>query len=253
LVHVLPGSDPVFSLAWSPDDSVLATGAIHFPAPSATGPAQLPGVVRLWRADGTLLHAVGTQFTGGKFLNLAWSPDGSRLAAGAGDYATWRADATPVANLLGGGPPAWAMAWAPDDRTLAIGNESGVLVLVTATGDTVGTAGFPDDVNALSFTADGRGLLVGLPDRVQFVNVADPSHVLWSAFTAGDGHVAWSPDGLRLAIAITNGLAVLRPDGSASAVLTGCPGDPVAFAWTGAVLAAATDQGQLCVWRAPPA
>jgi len=253
LLRVLPGTDPVFSLAWSPDDTVLATGAIHFPAPSATGPEQLPGVVRLWRADGTLLHTVGTELTGGKFLNLAWSPDGSRLAAGAIDYATWRADGTPVASLLGGGPPAWAMAWAPDDTMLAIGNESSVLVLVTATGDTVGTAGFPGDVNALSFTADGRGLLVGLPDRVQFVNVADPSHVLWSAFTAGDGRVAWSPGGRRLAIAITNGLAVLRPDGSAVAALLGCSGDPVAFAWTGPRLAAATDQGQLCVWRAPPA
>ncbi len=77
LLRVLPGTDSVFSLAWSPDGTILATGA--------TGLAQLPGVIRLWRPDGTLLHTLATHNTGGKFRNLAWSPDGTVLAAGADD------------------------------------------------------------------------------------------------------------------------------------------------------------------------
>ena len=51
--------------------------------------------------------------------------------------------------------------------------------------------------------------------------------------------------------AVTDGLAILSADGRAVAALTGCPGDPVAFAWTGARLAAATNQGRLCAWQAP--
>src|SRR5450759_1421147 len=110
LVRTLAGSDPVFSLAWSPDGAILAVGAIHFPGPGASGLVPLPGVVRLWHPDGTLLRSLGTQLTGGKFLNLAWSPDGSLLAAGAGDYYTWRADGQQVGVPRLGGTPAWAMA-----------------------------------------------------------------------------------------------------------------------------------------------
>ena len=76
LVRILHGTDPVFSLAWSPDGDVLATGAIHFPAPTTTGAAALPGVVRLWSRDGSFNRTLGTQFTGGKFLNIRRSPDG---------------------------------------------------------------------------------------------------------------------------------------------------------------------------------
>ncbi|MGZ6259047.1 MAG: hypothetical protein ACXWQ6_11300, partial [Candidatus Limnocylindrales bacterium] len=93
---------------------------------------------------------------------------------------------------------------------------------------------------------------VGLNDRLQFVHPDDPEKAVWSAFTAdGAGRVAWAPDGQRLAIAVTDGLDILRLDGSATATLTGCPGAPVAFGWTGSAIAAMTDQGRLCVWRAP--
>lgn len=208
----------------------------------------------LWRPDGTRLLTVSAGGTGGKFLNLAWSPDGALLAAGAVDYADWHADGSLVAVLPAGDSVAWAMAWAPDSVSLAVGDESGNLVLDGRAGDIIGSAHFPGGVNALSYAPDERGLAVGLDKQMQFVHPDDPTHVAWSAFTAdGAGRVAWSPDGQRLAIAITGGLAVLRLDGTASAVLTGCPGDPVAFAWSRAALAAATDMGRVCAWKDPAA
>lgn len=246
-VRSLPGTHPVFSLAWSPDGSVLAVGAI-----AMTG--QLPGVITLWRRDGAKMRTLGTTSTGGKFLSLAWSRDGMLLGAGAGDYIAWRADGSQSAILRQGGTPAWAFAWSPDGRTFALGNESGMLTIVSAAGAPLGLAQFPTDVNAVSYVPDGSGVIVGLIGKVQLVHPLDPqnpAHAIWSAATADDGHVAWSPDGTRLAIAVTDGLAILSADGSALAALTGCPGDPVAFAWTGTRLAAATSQGRLCAWQAP--
>jgi WD40 repeat protein len=247
LVRSLPGASPVFSLAWSPDGSVLAAGAIAF-----TG--QLPGVITVWQRDGTKIRTLGTSFTGGKFLNLAWSPDGRLLTAGASDYIDWGADGSQMAILRQGGTPAWAMAWSADGTTLALGDENGTLAIVDTRGTTVGSAQFQSDVNALSYVPDDSGLIVGLNGRIQFVHPLDPqnpAHAIWSADTADDGHVAWSPDGRRLAIAVTDGLAILAADGSAVAALMGCPGDPVAFAWTGTNLAAATSNGNLCAWEAP--
>jgi WD40 repeat protein len=247
LVRSLPGTDPVFGLAWSPDGSILAAGAISFAG-------QLQGVITLWHSTGTLMRSLGTSFTGGKFLNLAWSPDSLLLAAGASDYVDWHLDGSQVAILRQGGTPAWAMAWSADSTTVAIGDENGSLAIVDTTGSIVGAAQFPSDVNALSSVPDGSGLIVGLNGKVELTHPLDPqnpAHAIWSADTADDGHVAWSPDGHRLAIAVTDGLAILSEDGSAVAALTGCPGDPVAFAWTGTNLAAATASGSLCAWQAP--
>jgi hypothetical protein len=58
----------------------------------------------------------------------------------------------------------------------------------------------------------------------EFVRPDHPTQVVWTALTANDGQVAWSPDGQRLALANTGGLAILAADGTAVAALTGCPG-----------------------------
>jgi WD40 repeat protein len=250
LVRTLGGTDQVFSLAWSPDGSVLAVGAIHFPAPSAGGLAPLPGVIHLWNRDGTLVATLGTQLTGGKFLNLAWSPDGSLLAAGAVDYHVWHADGTEVGVVRAGGTPALAMAWSPDGRTLAIGDENGTLDIVTPNGASLSGTRFTGDVNALSYSPDGALLAVGQDAIVRIVGPANPGSVLWTA-PAPQAKTVWSPDGHSLAIAASDGLSIVRDSGSPLAVLTGCLGTPATFAWTGAVVAAVTDQGWLCAWPAP--
>jgi len=251
LVRTLAGSDPVLSLAWSPGGHLLATGAIHLPGPRASGPVTLPGVVRLWQPDGTLVRTLATQMTGGKFLNLAWSPDGSLLAAGAVDYHAWRSDGQEVGVPRPGGSPAWAMAWSPDGRTLAIGDENGVLEVVGPDGTAVTHASFAGDVNALNYSPDGTWLAVGQANRVSLVRPSDPAHTVWTAAVADQGTLVWSPDGRSVAVATADGLAVFSAGGSLDASLTGCPGTPAAFGWIRLLVAAATDQGRLCAWRAP--
>ncbi|HEX7498378.1 MAG TPA: hypothetical protein VF344_07945 [Candidatus Limnocylindrales bacterium] len=249
LVRALAGADPVLALAWSPDGSVLASGAVHFPAAAAGALVQLPGVVRLWRPDGTRIASMGTELTGGKFLNLAWSPDGTMLAAGAVDYRTWHADGSPVGVLRTGGSPAWAMAWSPDSIAVALGDENGSLQLVSPQGDSIAQTHYVGDVNSVSYSPNGTGIVIGQNTEVQFAHPDDLPGPVWKVPAAAQGRSAWSPDGQRLAIAISDGIALLNADGSALADLGGCPGTPVAFAWAGNSLAATTDQGQLCVWH----
>jgi WD40 repeat protein len=250
LVRTLPGTDPVFSLAWSPDGEVLATGAIHFPAPTATGLVPLPGVIRLWSPGGSLNRTLGTESTGGKFLNLAWSPDGSMLAAGASDYKVWRADGRQVGVPRTGGTPAWAMAWSPDGRALAIGDESGVLQIVAPDGTTRSQSSFEGDVNAVSYAPDGASLAVGHNSMVSVVRASDGRTALWSV-AAVAAYTIWSIGGRELLISAGGGLTLVGVGGAPSSTLTGCPGNVSAFSWDGAVVVAATDTGRLCSWRFP--
>ena len=55
----------VFSVDWSPDGQLLA---------SATLQGTLSNTVQIWSEDGELLHTLSTQYSGGKFLNVGWSP-----------------------------------------------------------------------------------------------------------------------------------------------------------------------------------
>lgn len=213
----------------------------------STGLVLLPGVIRIWRLDGTLAETLGTTSTGGKFLNLAWSRDGSMLAAGAQDYQVWRADGTPVGEPRTGGTPAWAMAWSPDDSTLAIGDENGVLALVSPDGTTRGSGSFEGDVDAVAYSPDGTSLAVGHSTRVSVVGAADPGTVLWSSDSAA-AEAIWSPDGRALMVALVGGLALVGPNGAMSTALGSCPGNVSAFTWDGPVVIAATDTGWLCGW-----
>jgi hypothetical protein len=143
------------------------------------------------------------------------------------------------------------MAWSPDGRSIAIGDESGGLDVVTPEGTSLSHASFAGDVNALRFSPDGLWLAVGQNRLVSFVRPADPATNIWSAAVTDQGGAVWSPDGRSVIVATTDGLVLFDAKGSPVAVFTGCPGTPTAFGWTGSVIAATTDQSQVCAWLAP--
>lgn len=98
----------VYSLAWSPDGSTLATGGykeVRLLDAQGKRTATLPG-----HAD-----AVRT---------IAWSPDGKLLAAAGGlpgrkgEVKLWRG-AQPVATLTGHADAVYAVAFSPDSTRLA--------------------------------------------------------------------------------------------------------------------------------------
>ncbi|HEX5502875.1 MAG TPA: hypothetical protein VFW96_09640 [Thermomicrobiales bacterium] len=264
--QALPGA--VFSLAWSPDGTTLAVGAILSNLPRSSPSQPIPGAVYLYRPDGSLVATLAANIagspylgTGGKFLNLAWTRDGSLLAAGAVDYAVWRPDGTLVGTIARGGPPAWGMAWSPDGTLLAIGDENGDVDLYTPAGK--GVASWSRNgaaYSSLAFSPDGETLAVGTSYSLRLLNVADPHAAPLILATGTDANVAWSPDG-RLAAATRanpaspndNVVAVWRADGTPLAILAGCPGGTIhALAWApdGKALVAGGETGAACLWSA---
>jgi WD40 repeat protein len=266
VVKVLSASsDPVFALAWSPDGRLLAAGAIHFKPPATPGAlATLPGIVHLWQADGTIVRTLSTQYTGGKFYNLAWSPDGKFLAGGAVDYRIWRPDGMLVGSTPGCPhcTPAWAMAWFPDSQKLALGDESGNVQIYDPTGqlldetrqlraEGVAGNGIIGDINQLAVSPDGKILAVGsLPLRL--APLSDMRGFI--DLSASRVPLAWSPDGGVLATSAQDASVRLwRADGTLLEILDGCAGETRVLAWSpdGKTLAVGSAGQQVCLWRIP--
>jgi WD40 repeat protein len=145
----------VFSVAFSPDGSLLATG-------DADG-------LRLWRvADGTpLLDFRGHQ---GWVWAVAFSADGQWLASGSNDKTIrlWEVSTGKcLKTLQGHNSSVWCVAFSADGQTLASGgDEPTVRLWNTHTGDCREVlAGHTDAVLAVAFSADGTTLVSGSADR----------------------------------------------------------------------------------------
>lgn len=244
--------DPVLNLAWSPDGQTLAVGA--FVAAGSPTARAFSGVVRLWRPDGRLLVTMRTEMTGGKFLHLFWSRDGAMLAGGAIDFSLWRADGTVVATLRQGGTPAPAMDRSPRGDRIAIGDENGVLVVLTGEGRPFNAAR-ESTIRQLAFSPDGRTLAVFSDRGVSLLDMADPAAAPRLIRQFGQmtySNLAWSPDGTRFAAATPEGIArVWDADGTPRAILEGCLGEILRVAWSpdGRALVAGSQKGAVCIWR----
>jgi WD40 repeat protein/serine/threonine protein kinase len=201
----------VVAVVWSPDGQRLASTATAWGNNSPpfvwelkvwdkkTGKEvfsfQAPLVMRNWRNN----HGV------------AWSPDGTRLAAACGnavrvwDTQTWKEEFA----LRGYTEAISGLAWSPDGRRLAAGCGDAVRVWDARTGKeelTLPAHAAPLNVStvflsAVSWSPEGRRLLCGSGDGLARV---------WDAHTGKEElilrclhgsvtQVSWSPDGTRLA------------------------------------------------------
>ncbi|MBK8020635.1 MAG: hypothetical protein IPK19_04180 [Chloroflexi bacterium] len=115
-------SGAIMSLDWSPSGDRLAAGRL---VSTSDNEAQI------WTLDGDLLHRLPTDYSGGKFYYVGWSPDGRFLAAGATDYALWTADGELIFHCerCEFCTPAWGFGWSPDSTLWATGDESGFVMV----------------------------------------------------------------------------------------------------------------------------
>lgn len=260
----LPPGDSVFSLAWSPDGARLAIGSIAF---NRGQPGVLPGVVRIAQPGGQVRATLApTISTGGKFLHLAWSPDGQFLAAGAIEFRLWRPDGTLVATF-GSSTPSPAMAWSPDGKWLAAGNENGLVTIIAPRGQRVADVEVRGPVASLAFSPDGSLLAINTDSAVLLASAtelqAQPRAIYRQGVFEPPGptgappgwsvsNLAWSPDGGQL-VGTTRDhvLRLWRADGAPLAVYEGCPGAIERVVWSpnGQVLIAGSGDKVVCLWR----
>ena len=214
----------IFALDWSPDGSRLASASLK---------ATNQNFIQIWDADGTLLHTLPTDYSGGKFLNVAWSPDGQYLVGGAIDYQEWRADGTRVFTHENCEhcTPAWGLAWSPDSQFWAIGNESGIVWVYNVDGTLISKLQNAGNVDTIAWSPDGKLLAGGNSiwawEGKTFEQVGGISAGrIWK--------LAWSPDSAMLAIAASNSDNIRLSDSSGKrlAILSGHPGNVEQLAWS---------------------
>jgi WD40 repeat protein len=200
-----------------------------------------PGVPDLRGWEWYYLNALGHQDllsipNGTRVLDIAWSPDGDRLAAAGADGAVrvWWADGSPAGTFGGVGRPVRCLAWSPDGMTLATGGADGAVCLWDPAGTFRRALPGPHKgpVRAVSWRPDGArlGSAGEADDRIV---IRDPGgheadHAL-SVQTGIRSHfngVAWSPDWTRVAIWGRRGTCVADLSGDRPEVnIRGAPGD----------------------------
>jgi WD40 repeat protein len=257
---ILLAGAPVNSVAFSPDDSLLAVGSQD---------------LQLWdpasRSLVASLPAPGTTFVNA----VAFAPGGRLVAAGYGNgtFQLWRTTGKVPAPL---GPELTAsssgmiesVSFSPDGKILATGGDDGTVRLwsVPAPGsNAVRLMATEHDsgsyVFSVAFSSDGQTLAAASADGLtRLWSVRDPARAapLGPPLTGPASYaysVAFSPDGKTLAAGVTDGTvwwwnlaAPAHP--SLVATITGPNGHvySVAFSHSGQVVAAGSADGTVRLW-----
>src|SRR5574337_483841 len=143
----------------------------------------------------------------GPVTSLAWSPDGTLLATGSGEYTSpdttvrlWRADGTLIAVLRGHTGPVTSLAWSPDSKTLASGSLDGTLRLWRADGTPLAAfnshAGRASREFEVAWSPDGK-TIASSSDVTSTVQLWRPDRTQLATLFVQYGvhNLAWSPDG----------------------------------------------------------
>lgn len=194
------------AVAWSPDGNLAATGNNQ-------------GQIQLWNAR---THEVAARLDAGTdpIAAVEWSTNGQALATWAADgrLRLWdTATGSERAAVYAGVPVGWhGLAWSPDGSSLALGSDTGILILDAQTGEATGkltdgvykvasVAWSPDGSHVVSGDSDGAIRVWNAGNRQLEQTIPGPS--------GGAVDLAWSPAGGLLAAAGASGsLSMLRTD-----------------------------------------
>jgi len=261
LLHTLPaGRDTnwVNSVAFSPDGGLLAA-------------AGRDRQVRLWDVSGAEPREAHESLTGyPSYVNaVAFDADGGRLgvAGSSGIVQTWRTEDWTLEDSFVGDTNYTSLAFVAGTERVLTGSIDGVTRVWLLDGPRV--TGFGDSIWALSYTADGDLLYVGVGNNDPRVVELDSSEP-WSPRATGrqflgppdagtlDGVVAVSPDGRRLVAGTLTGDVVtwdLEHPAHRPVVLQAASAliENVQFSPDGRHFATAADDGSVKVYDATAA
>jgi WD40 repeat protein len=243
LIPLFGNSNAVFSIAWSPDGSRLASATRGDGRIIIRDTALSRKIIRefrghlgsvrsvAWRPDGTRLASASTDGTvkiwdthsrntathtlrqPDQARTLAWSPDGTQLAVAGRRTFPWVRDFTrdgvPVAMDAGFTPVTMAVAWSPDGSRLASAGGKGLVVFDHATRLPVwqDPATSPPITRAVAWNPTGTRLAA----------VKNSALTLWDSSSgkplksiklpaSSTGALAWSPDGRTIAAGVYHGI-----------------------------------------------
>jgi thioredoxin-like negative regulator of GroEL len=193
---------------------------------------------------------------------VAWSPDGSHLAAGSEDGTIRVVEGlkhTPKVHFFKAHQGAVrALAWSPQGDCLASGGADNLVKLWDPIrgAERARVEGHKSLVLAVAWSSDGKRLASASADRLVMAWDAQTGRKLatMSGHNGSVDAVVWSPDGTRLASAgRDNTVRVWDPrTGAETFVLRGKSGPFHDVSWNpdGAQLAAASSDGHVWVWDA---
>jgi WD40 repeat protein/serine/threonine protein kinase len=198
----------VFCLAFSPDGKRLAAGGDVDRTRTRTDTF---GELRVWDVEtGKMVTMIGEH--AGPVWSVAFSPDGKRLASGAGyadaemkpddgrevkvfDTTSWAEVRTIACPTY----PVRCVSFSPDSKQIVSVQNDGARVWDAATGEkAIDLEGYNFALSVAAFSPDGKRLASGFLQYV-LVRHASTGKVLISHQDAGGGfNVAFSPDGTKL-------------------------------------------------------
>ena len=208
-----------------------------------------------WHLPDCALARLGKGIIG----DVAWSPDGTRLAV-TSSIGIWLYDAATgdeVALLTGHTDRVWSVVFSPDGQTLASGSwDETIRLWEVASGQEKATLeGHTGPVTSVSFSPDGQTLASGSLDKtVRLWEVASGQEkATLEGHTSGVFSVSFSPDGQTLASGSDDGTIRLWEvaSGQEKATLEGHTSGvfSVSFSPDGQTLASRGSDGTIRLWE----